>query len=127
MRSSRQGAIPSELGFLIDQLDGIEDRLRTLESPSGEALNSTVAKLQALVANIQATLTDFIDNDVTAIVDARVAIAIASYMSGNVSIGGELFVNGPVTMPNVYNTDVVALGGARTAVWVRTGGRMGHT
>lgn len=56
MRSSRQGAIPSELAWLIDELDGLADRLRLLEAPSGETLNSTVAKLQALVSNIQAQL-----------------------------------------------------------------------
>ncbi|WP_194411419.1 hypothetical protein [Microbacterium cremeum] len=51
MRSSRVGAIPSEIGELIDDLDDIFRRLRILEAPSGESLASTVAKLQALVAN----------------------------------------------------------------------------
>lgn len=127
MRGQNQGAIPSELGELIDLLNDHSERLRTLEAPSGEALASTVDKLQAVVANIDSTLTSFIANDVQAIVDARVAIAIASYMSGNVSIGGELFVNGPVTMPNAYTTDLVGMGGARKALWIRTGGRLGVT
>ncbi|MGB4777429.1 hypothetical protein [Microbacterium sp.] len=48
-RSSRQGAIPSELGFLIDELDEIQRRLGILEAPSGEAIGNTVAKLAALV------------------------------------------------------------------------------
>ena len=56
MRSSRQGAIPSDLGWLVDELDALSERLRTLEAPSGESLGSTVAKLSALVANIQAQL-----------------------------------------------------------------------
>lgn len=47
MRSSRQGAIPSELGDLIDELRNHENRLRTLEAPSGESLSSSVAKLTA--------------------------------------------------------------------------------
>ncbi|CDK00705.1 hypothetical protein MIC448_320009 [Microbacterium sp. C448] len=49
MRNTRQGAIPSELGWLIDTLDGYEARLRTLEAPSGENLSATVARLQQLV------------------------------------------------------------------------------
>jgi len=49
MRSSRQGAIPSELGWLIDTLDSYEERLRTLEAPSGEGLSNAVARLQGLV------------------------------------------------------------------------------
>lgn len=49
MRSANQGAIPSELGDLIDRLNDYEERLRTLEAPSGEALSSTVAKLLQLV------------------------------------------------------------------------------
>ena len=56
MRSSRQGAIPSELGNLIDELDDLQRRLRTLEAPSGETLSNTVAKLSALVAAIPVTL-----------------------------------------------------------------------
>ena len=127
MRSSRVGAIPSDLGWLVDELDGISARLRTLEAPSGEALSSTVAKLSALVTDIQTTLTDFIDNDVTAIVDARVAIALASWFSGNVSIGGALFVNGRVTAPGIYALNVVTAGRPRTAVWVDSAGEVGHT
>lgn len=127
MRSSRQGAIPSDLGWLIDELDSFGTRLRSLEAPSGESLGNTVAKLTDLVTNIQATLTDFIENDVTTIVDQRVAIALASYMSGNVSIGGALFVNGRLTAPGVYALNVVTAGRPRTAVWVDSAGEVGHT
>lgn len=56
MRNSRQGAIPSELGNLIDELDDIQRRLRTLEAPSGESLGNTVAKLQDAIAAIPITL-----------------------------------------------------------------------
>lgn len=126
MRNAGTGAIPSDIAWLIDTLDDYARRLGTLEAPSGEALSSTVAKLQALVANIEVTLADFIANDVQTIVDTRVAIAIASYMSGSVSIGGSLFVNGQVTMPSAFTTDLVPLGGARTSLWVRDGGRLGH-
>lgn len=56
MINNRRGPIPSELDWLIDTLDGYEERLRTLEAPSGESLNSTVAKLQAAIAAIPITL-----------------------------------------------------------------------
>lgn len=56
MRSSRQGAIPSDLGWLVDELDSFAERLRTLEAPSGEALGSTVAKLSSLIEDMQAQL-----------------------------------------------------------------------
>lgn len=49
MRNSRQGALPTDLGGLIDALDDFERRLRTLEAPSGENLSATVARLQGLV------------------------------------------------------------------------------
>lgn len=45
-RSSRQGAIPSDLGDLIDELDDIQRRLGILEAPSGESIGNTVAKLE---------------------------------------------------------------------------------
>ena len=119
--------------WLADEFAKLRARLDSLESPSGTQLYNTVSKLQALVEDIQQTLTDFIQNDVNAIVDQRIAIALASYMSGNVSIGGGLVVNngvtigGPVVMPNVYNTNITAGGGQRTTVWVRQDGRVGHT
>ncbi|HPZ35487.1 MAG TPA: hypothetical protein PLL22_01705 [Microbacteriaceae bacterium] len=126
------GSIPSELGFLIDTLDDYERRLRTLEAPSGEALGNTVAKLAALVSNIQAQLdaynaTRWTNAQIQYQIDSTVAAYVASYMAGNVSIGGELFVNGAVTMPNVFATNIVPLGGTRYAAWVRDGGRLGHT
>lgn len=139
-RGSRQGAIPSELGTLFDELDDLARRIQTLETPSGEALGSTVAKLQALVADIQAQLDAWAGtrwtNDQ---IDARILALIASHMAGNVAIGGALVVqggvstpgaltaNGEVTLPNVYATNIVPMGGGRISVWVRDGGRMGHT
>lgn len=148
-RSSRQGAIPSPLGDLIDELDDVQRRLRILEAPSGEALGNTVAKLQALVAGIQAQIdawaaTRWTNEQITAEINSRVNAAIAAAFAGNVTVTGSLTVNGAiagaslstggsltaggaVTLPDVYNTDLGSLGGSRTAVWVREGGRMGHT
>lgn len=144
-----QGSIPSELGWLVDMLDDYERRLRTLEAPSGEALSNTVAKLAALVSNIQAQLdawaaTRWTNAQIAAEIDARVNAAIAAAFAGNVSITGSLTVNGAlaaaslstagalyaggaVTLPDVYATNIVPLGGTRYAAWVRDGGRLGHT
>lgn len=145
MRNSRQGSIPSEIGGLIDELDDVQRRLRILEAPSGEALGNTIAKLQGLIEGIQAQLDQWaatrwtnaqITSEITAAVatrltqdqvDQRIYAIVGSILAGNVSIGGELFVNGAVTMPNVYNTNIVGLGGSRVAVWVSGSGRMGNT
>lgn len=146
MRSSRQGAIPSELGDLIDELDDVQRRLRTLEAPSGEALGNTVAKLRALVEDIQAQIdqwaaTRWTNAQITAEIENRISIRLAAAFAGNVSItgsltvngpvaaaslsaGGSLTVGGPVTVPDVYNT---SLGGSRKTVWVDAGGRFGNT
>lgn len=145
MRSSRQGAIPSELGWLIDALDGFSERLRTLEAPSGEALNSTVPKLQALVADIQSQInqwatTRWTNAQILEQIDAKIAAAFAGNVAitgsltvngaiagASLSTGGSLTAGGAVTLPDVFNTDIVGLGGSRKTVWVRDGGRMGNT
>lgn len=118
MRSANQGPIPSELGDLIDKLKDYEERLRKLEAPSGEALSSTVAKLAALVANIQAQLDAWVagrwDN---ATIVSTINNAIASTLAGNVSIGGELRV------PNAYNFDITY---TRRTAWWGNDGRAGY-
>ncbi|WP_298944177.1 hypothetical protein [uncultured Microbacterium sp.] len=145
MRSSRQGAIPSELGNLIDTLDGYEARLRTLEAPSGESLSNTVAKVSALVADIQSQInqwatTRWTNAQILAQIDAKIAAAFAGNVAitgsltvngaiagASLSTGGSLTAGGAVTLPDVFNTDIVGLGGSRKTVWVRDGGRMGNT
>jgi len=78
MRSSRQGAIPSELGWLIDELADFSDRLRTLEAPSGESLNSTIAKLQASIAQTVKPLTIYRREDPATITAAASPLASVS-------------------------------------------------
>lgn len=133
MRSSRVGAIPSDLGPLIDMLRDYGDRIQRLEAPSGETVNATVSRLtkvvadlSALVANMEQVLTDFIQNDVNDIVDARIAIALASYFAGSVSIGGELLVNGAVQVPGARATDL-STAEDRVTAWISGDGRLGHT
>jgi len=140
-----QGSIPSELGWLVDMLDDYERRIRTLEAPSGEALGNTVAKLAALVNDIQAQLdawaaTRWTNAQILAQIDARIAAAFAGNVSitgsltvngalaaASLSTAGDLYAGGAVTMPNVFATNIVPLGGTRYAAWVRDGGRLGHT
>jgi hypothetical protein len=113
MRSSRQGAIPSDLGWLVDELDALSERLRTLEAPSGEALSSTVAKLTALVANIQAQLDAWAASRWTnAQIDSRIAAPPFA-----VSMGAELYV------PNAYNFDITY---TRRTAWLGNDGRLGY-
>ena len=129
MRNGRNGPIPSDLGDLVDELDDIQRRLRIVEAPSGEALSSTVAKLRALVEDIQAQLNAWAatrwTNDQ---IDARILALIASHMAGNVSIGGSLTVQGAVVMPGVRGTDLTSASN-RVTVWQAgpTDNRLGHT
>lgn len=121
-RNINRGRLPTDLGFLIDDLNDVKERLRTLEAPDGNQLARTVAELQTLVSGIEATLTDFIENDVEAIVNA----AITARLAGNISIGGTLSVAGAVYFPNVPATTFVVE--PRTVTWVDTStGRLGRT
>lgn len=121
-----------DLQRLSAELRELGRRLDLLEAPTGTSAYRTVAKLSALVNDIQAQLdaynaTRWTNAQIQYQIDSTVAAYVASYMAGNVSIGGELFVNGAVTMPNVFATNIVPLGGTRYAAWVRDGGRLGHT
>ena len=128
MRNQQQGAIPSELGGLIDTLNDFENRLRTLEAPSGESLGSAVAKLEALITDIQAQIDAWAATRWTnAQIDARITAQIAALLSGSVTIAGALTVGGKVTMPGVYALNVVTAGRPRTTAWVDSIGELGHT
>lgn len=147
-RSTRQGAIPSELGWLVDELDDFADRLRTFEAPSGESLSNTVAKLQALVADIQAQLdtwaaSRWTNAQIDARIDSKVAAAIAAAFAGNVTITGSLAVNGALVAASLSTAGALSAGGTVTltgargtsvatasgsvAAWLAGDGRLGHT
>lgn len=117
-----------DLGEIVRQFAELRRRVGDLEAPSGTQRYQSVEKLSALIDDIQATLTDFIQNDVNTIVDQRIAIALGSYFSGNISIGGSLVVNGAVQFPGARATP---LGTApnRVAAWLAGPGdaRLGHT
>lgn len=117
-----------DLGEILRKFAELDRRVRDLESPSGTQRYQAVTKLRELVEDIQQTLTNFIQNDVNTIVDQRIAIALASYFSGNISIGGSLVVNGTVQFPGARATP---LGTApnRVTAWLAGPGdaRLGHT
>lgn len=118
MRSSKLGAIPSEIGWLVDELDSIAERLRTLEAPSGEALSSTVGKLQALVTNIQAQLDAWAAGRRSdAQTDVEIENRITNRLAGNVTIDGEF------RSPNAYNFDITY---TRRTAWLGNDGRLGY-
>lgn len=124
MRRSTQGPIPSDIGDLIDTIDDILDRLRTLEAPSGEALGSTVAKLTALVADIQSQLDAWVAGRWTnGQIVTQIGSQIASTLAGNVSVGGQLNVGAALYAPNAYNTDITW---TRRTAWWGSDGRAGY-
>jgi len=148
MRGSQQGRIPSELHHLIDTLDDIKDRLRTLEAPSGESINgvlpklvaqqekltATQAELATLVEGIEATLSAFIATGIQPIVDAAVneavasavSAAVASALGGNLTVNGSLTVTGAVVLPGARATGL-ASASSRVTAWIAGDGRLGHT
>ena len=118
-----QGSIPSELGWLVDALDDYERRLRTLEAPSGEALGNTVAKLAALVADIQAQLDAYLAGRYTnANIDAKDA-AVQANILPTVQGVGALSLSGQLLVPNAYNTDITW---TRRTGWWGNDGRAGY-
>lgn len=125
MRSRRQGSIPSDLGWLVDELDDIAERLRTLEAPSGEALGSTVAKLTALVAGIQAQLDAWTATRYTnAQIDTKDnAVAAQIYPAINATLAGSVTVGGVFYNPPAYNFDITY---TRRTAWLGDDGRLGY-
>lgn len=131
-----------DLRRLSEELRQIGRRLDLLESPSGTQAFRAVAKLEALVADIQAQLDEYNANrwtnaQILEQIDAKIAAAFAGDVAitgslaingglaaASLSTGGSLTAGGAVTLPDVFNT---ALGGARKAVWVDSGGRVGNT
>lgn len=132
MRNPRQGVIPTELAWLIDELDSLGERLKTLEAPSGEALSSTVAKLTALIADIQAQLDAWVASRWTnAEIVAQITSQINSKLAGSVTIGGAGTISGAatfgstITSPVTYSTDIGSIPGARRTLWVKDSGLFG--
>lgn len=152
MSRANRGKIPSEMGWLIDLLDDMAERLSTLEAPDGNQIAQTVRTLQALVSDIQAQLDAYNANRYTnaqidALVDAKVSAAIAAVLAGTVTVGaltvngsatvgGSATVNGDITgkaklsvagdvnMPGVRTRNISAISG-RAVTWVGSAGELG--
>lgn len=121
----RRGAHPDgDLGWLIDELDLVQRRLKALEGPSGEALAGVVEELSALVDNIQAQLDDYIANDAytKAQVDAKVA-SPGAITPTTIVASGNVVLNGTLRVPNAYGFDITY---TRRTAWWGDDGRAGY-
>jgi len=120
-----------DLGELIRQLTDVKRRLAEVESPSGTQRYQTVAKLSALIDDIQQQLDDYIANEAytKAQVDARIANPPAGVAAaGNVSSGGDVTAAGSLIGQNVYGVQSPGFNitGTRVAAWLETAtGRLG--
>lgn len=86
-RSSRRGAIPSELAWLIDELDDMTRRLATLEQPSGSQTNSNTALITRQIAYL-ASLKTYNDTG-------------ANFTVSNITADGTFrYFNSGATQPN---------------------------
>lgn len=127
MRNGRNGPIPSDLGELVDELDDIQRRLSIVEAPSGEALSSTVAKLRALVEDIQAqldawTATRYTNAQIDGKIDAKAANP-GNIAPVNVTASGDMSVAGIFRNITAYNTDITY---TRRTAWLGNDGRLGY-
>lgn len=120
-----------DLGELIRQLTDVKRRLAELESPSGTQRYQTVAKLSALIDDIQAQLDDYIANQAytKAQVDARIANPPTGVSAaGNVSSGGDVTAAASLRGVNLYATAAPGFNitGTRVAAWLESAtGRLG--
>lgn len=133
-RSSRQGAIPSELADLIDELDDIARRLSILEAPSGESLASTVQKLTDLVSNLQAKVDEYLasrytNEQIDAFVAGRAPVVhthdqadVTGAWTKAVDTASGVTAQGPVLFPDAYGFEITY---TRKTAWLGDDGRLG--
>lgn len=125
-RSSNTGELPTDYAKLFDDIDDLFRRLAILETPSGEALASTVAKLQALVTNIQAQLDAWVAGRWTnAQIDSRIAAPPYSVaVGGNLSATGSIQASGQARFPDAVGFNITT---TRRTLWIEDAtGRLGY-
>lgn len=134
----RPGQPPTDLAWLITELDTIEQRLLSLERPTGEASYQTVSKLTALVSNIQTQLdaynaSRYTNAQINALVASpgniapvNVAATGAISAAGAVTAGGSGTFPGGLSSSGAYGTDVSTMSGARQSVWQHNSGVYGY-
>lgn len=124
-------AAGGDLGELVRQFSELKRKVADLESPSGTQRYQSVAKLSALIDDIQQQLDDYIANEAytKAQVDARIANPPGSVAAaGNVSAGGEIIATTALRGQNLYATQAPGFNitGTRVAAWLETAtGRLG--
>ena len=111
------------LGFELMQL---KDKVADLASPSGTEAYRSVAKLQALVDDIQQQLDDYLSND--AYTKAQVDNLVANpgtIAPADVNASGRGTFPVGVDSEGVYNT-LVTYGGSYRATWTHVDGTLGY-
>lgn len=56
-RNTRRGAIPSDLGWLVDELDDYRNRIETLEQPTGSQTKGNSSRIDAQIASLTKVVT----------------------------------------------------------------------
>ncbi len=124
-----------ELRAFAKELEGLRSRLDLLEAPTGTSAFRTVAKLQALVEDIQAQLNTFMNGKYTnAEIDALIATRapsshthdqsqVTGTWSKGVDTGSTIRTTGQLYAPDAYNTDITY---TRRTAWWGNDGRAGY-
>lgn len=110
------------LGYELQQL---RDRVDALAAPSGTEAYQSVAKLTALISDIQAQLDEYLSNDAytKAQVDARIT---NPGLVGNVSTTVSARFDAGVASTGAYNELLSGSGGTIRAAWIHPDGRFGY-
>lgn len=114
-----------DLGDLVQRLQDLGRRISELESPSGTQRYQSVAKLSALIDNIQQQLDDYIAND--AYTKSQVDALVANPPS-SVSVTGDVTASVALRGQNLYATQAPGFNitGTRVAAWLESAtGRLG--
>lgn len=114
-----------ELQAIAAELKEINARIDRISAPSGTSAFQTVAKLSALVADIQAQLDIYNASRYTnvqidskdAVVNANIATSISSTLAGNVTVGGQF------KAIDAYGFDITY---TRRTAWLGNDGRLGY-
>lgn len=108
------------------EIRDLSDRIDSLANPTGTEAYQAVAKLQALVDDIQQQLDEYLANDAytKAQVDALVA-SPGDISPGNVTTSGIGVFNGGLYSTDAYNW-LVTGGGAYRATWTHESGHLGY-
>lgn len=128
-----------ELGRIAQHLRSLQEQVDRLAAPSGTSAYQTVAKLQALINDIQAQLDDYIANGTynKAQIDAMrndspgaftvnglLEVNGSAHVDTTLTAEGDIRSNGLFYSVPAYSTIV---GATRAALWVDNTGKIGRT